>query len=361
MQSIHFLQDEIFLKKTIRTLKWLQQSIQRGQNGSAASFSLLEGWALPYPETTGYIIETLFNYHKELDDSHLLDLAIHCTDWLCTLQKTDGAFPGGLGINNPPQIFDTGQIIFGLTHSFIITNELKYKIALKNATQWLLQQLESNGSWQKFAYQKGYVPAYYTRVIWAILFANTILLEDAIEKKMRQALQYYTLKINTNHTVQDWAFSKGLPAPTHTVAYTLEGMLESAVLLNDKEIIHKVIKIADHIVQLYSKSGKLAGTYDETWQGDYTFVCVTGNAQLSVFFTRLYEITGVLNYLQIAISIFESIIDTQWTLPLRGIQGGIPGSEPIWGAYQRFRFPNWAAKFYLDAYLLLKQNAIIAK
>ena len=32
-----------------------------------------------------------------------------------------------------------------------------------------------------------------------------------------------------------------------------------------------------------------------------------------------------------------------------GIRGGIKGSHPIGGEYMRFRYPNWAAKFFMDA------------
>ena len=33
------------------------------------------------------------------------------------------------------------------------------------------------------------------------------------------------------------------------------------------------------------------------------------------------------------------------------IRGGIPGSDPIWGDYLYNAFPNWAAKFFVDALL----------
>jgi hypothetical protein len=29
--------------------------------------------------------------------------------------------------------------------------------------------------------------------------------------------------------------------------------------------------------------------------------------------------------------------------------GAIKGSHPIWGGYDPFRYPNWAAKFFADA------------
>ncbi len=31
------------------------------------------------------------------------------------------------------------------------------------------------------------------------------------------------------------------------------------------------------------------------------------------------------------------------------VRGAIAGSYPIWGRYSRFEFPNWAAKFFVDA------------
>jgi len=34
------------------------------------------------------------------------------------------------------------------------------------------------------------------------------------------------------------------------------------------------------------------------------------------------------------------------------VRGAIAGSYPLWGRYLRWRYPNWAAKFFLDALLL---------
>jgi hypothetical protein len=36
----------------------------------------------------------------------------------------------------------------------------------------------------------------------------------------------------------------------------------------------------------------------------------------------------------------------------RDVRGAIKGSQPVWGAYSRMTFPNWATKFFLDAMLL---------
>jgi hypothetical protein len=37
-------------------------------------------------------------------------------------------------------------------------------------------------------------------------------------------------------------------------------------------------------------------------------------------------------------------------------RGAIAGSVPIWGAYSRFEFPNWAAKFFADALMMDLDN-----
>ena len=37
------------------------------------------------------------------------------------------------------------------------------------------------------------------------------------------------------------------------------------------------------------------------------------------------------------------------------IRGAIAGSHPIFGSYERFKYPNWATKFFVDALLALNE------
>ena len=39
----------------------------------------------------------------------------------------------------------------------------------------------------------------------------------------------------------------------------------------------------------------------------------------------------------------------------KGIRGGIAGCYPVWGGYIQYGYPNWAAKFFIDALLLIEQ------
>ncbi len=360
MNQPEFLREDVFRRRTRRTLHWLQRSIEQGGGGSAACYHLWRGWAAPYPETTGYIIETLFDYGNYLQEKQWKNLAIKCTDWLCSIQRQDGAFPGGVGIEGEPLVFDTGQIIFGVTRAHIETGEKKYKFALERAVHWLLNHLEPDGSWRKFAYVPGYTPSYYTRVVWAILYANQVLQQIEVEQKMQRALDFYLQKISPNRSIQDWAFAPGEAAFTHTIAYTLRGMLESALLLKNSDLLVHPLSVLDKIVALHQQRGRLAGRYDANWRSDHTFSCVTGDAQMSVLLARAYQITGKEIYLKTAIKIFEQTAKQQWTLPIPGLHGAIPGAAPVWGAYQRFRFPNWAAKFYLEGYGILRSVYLIS-
>lgn len=345
-----------FEKRTKATLQWLEQSIKATDyQGSAACFHLWRGWSAAYPETTGYIIETLFNYAAYYNKKQYKDLAISCADWLCTLQRADGAFPGGIGMKGEPVVFDTGQILFGLTRAYKETEDIKYHQALVKAVHWLLQILEADGSWQRFAYINNYIPAYYTRVVWAILHTNNILKNNTIIQKMRQALDFYIEHVNSNKSVKNWGFREGEAAFTHTIAYTIRGFLESAYLLQEEQYIITAQQIVNKVLELHHKNGKIAGRYDENWQGDYTFECVTGNAQLTIVLARLYQITNEINYKNDANHIFQRTFSQQWLVSNNNLYGAVPGSMPIWGAYQRFTFPNWAAKFYLDAYLITHQ------
>jgi hypothetical protein len=37
------------------------------------------------------------------------------------------------------------------------------------------------------------------------------------------------------------------------------------------------------------------------------------------------------------------------------VRGAIAGSYPIYGRYERLKYPNWATKFFVDALLMLAE------
>ena len=103
---------------------------------------------------------------------------------------------------------------------------------------------------------------------------------------------------------------------------------------------------------------RLAGTYDRGWRGDYTFTCLTGCAQMSLVWGRLFELTGDARYLNGVLKLNDFLVTLiDLTSPCLGIRGGVKGSHPLWGPYMTCRFPSWAAKFTLDA-LFQEEDAL---
>jgi uncharacterized protein YyaL (SSP411 family) len=313
----------------------------------------LRGWSAPYPETTGYIIETLLDYYAVLQEDWLRDYALAGADWICTLQRPNGALPGGLGTEGKDSVFNTGMMLFGLHRAYLFTQNHKYLNTTNRAADWLLESLSSDATWKQGAYVEGYIPAYYTRVIWALLSLNETLQRADIQDAMQKAMSFYKHSFNDNGTVKNWAFRANEKAFTHTIAYTQRGFLESARFLKDESLLKIAMTIALTLMEDFDKNGKLAGAYDENWQGDYSFRCNTGNAQLSLNLSRLSQLTDNQVFAKYAQLFFKTVECAPSTLPFRGYRGAIAGSKPIWGAYQPFQYVNWAAKFWLDAAFLL--------
>lgn len=338
--------------RTDQVLHWLLRSIAiHGGNGSAAFAHLWKPWAPPYPETTGYIIETLFDYGKD-------EAAFSCADWLCTLQKSDGSFPGGVGMQGPPVVFDSAMILTGLIAAYRNSENQNYFKAIEAAVNWLLGQLSAEGTWQTNTYFPGYSTAYHSRIVWMVLEAGRILPSSALQTNMKKALDHSLSLALPNHAVRDWGFAPGQAAFTHTIAYTLRGWLEAGTLLQAPRAIEQAAGTARKLLEIRTINGKLGGSYDDRWQGDDRFICVTGHAQLSIVLARLFQMTGDPDFLRGARLLFADIAKSPCLLPTRQLHGAVPGSLPWWGGYQPWRFPNWAAKFYLDAAKLLTDLSI---
>ena len=333
-------------------LDWLLTSIRiNGGAGSSAYYQLLKGWSLPYPETTGYIIPTLLDYHDYLEERPLFEAAESCARWLVDIQREDGSFPAGLGGRGEPVVFDTAMILFGLTAIHQRTGETGYREAVQKAIGWLLRQLGPEHRWTAFAYVPGYEPAYYTMVVWAILQAGRIVEQHGLKEKIARIMDRYRQWINPDSSVANWGFHPDSPALTHTIGYTWQGFLESALILEDKKLIGGCLEAGMRMVEIHQKKGQLAGTYDQNWNGNYAFKCLTGQAQFALFLRRLAEISGEKVFKTVSMEWIEDLGRYPSKLPVPGAKGGMAGSSPVWGPYQRFKYLNWAAKFYLDAVL----------
>lgn len=345
--------------RALPTLKWLIKSFEvTNFEGSAHNYSHWlnggDGWVEAYPETTGYIIETLLDYDLVFPEYKLKALARKQCYWLLSQQFSSGAFPSGKIGGSTPSIFNSGQILFGLMDGWKLTQKEEFHEAIISCVEWLIAQLDNDNKWSNYNWVEGHNPAYLTRVIWPILQAAELLGQDQWTQWIYPCFEYYRRQRNENYSYKNWGFYPKQASYTHTIAYTLRGLLESALLLGSNETVLDLEGTASKIVEIYRTRGFLAGSYTEDWQGDYSFICVTGHAQLSLFFSRFFELTHKVEYQEMASSLFRDIeeIPSKNNI-VHSLRGAVPGSVPIHSQYNRLRYPNWAAKFYLDASLSL--------
>jgi hypothetical protein len=123
--------------------------------------------------------------------------------------------------------------------------------------------------------------------------------------------------------------------------------------LSAKNYLDSALKTTDVLLNLFNTHGFLAGSYNKHWGSRDTYSCLAGDAQTSIIWLKIFEITKNMKYLLSARKMNQYLKTTQ-NLNSRGkaINGGIKGSQPVYGKYFSFSFPNWATKFFIDALLL---------
>src|ERR1700675_4573968 len=338
---------------------------QRPDGGIAAYYSLLTGYSESYPEVTGYIIPTLYDFGRLTGDlvaRHAIYLA---TDWLVSLQTTSGAFPAGLhrsaggpASDAQPSVFNTGQILQGLVRAHAETQTaMRNAKILKSAVaagDWLAAIQQADGSWTGPAAYQGTAHTYYSMVSWALA---QLAAESGNPRHAAAAdrnIDWVLAHVQPSGWI-DGINLRGHPAYLHFIAYVIQGTLECGILRQRDDAIEAAAKPAWVLLRKFETHKRLLGTYEPDFRGGQRFACLTGNAQMSCVWLRLFEVTGDLRYLNAALKMNEMLKQLLPVKGRRGVVGGVAGAYPIWGAYQPMRFISWGCKFLADA-LMMEQR-----
>ncbi len=84
-------------------------------------------------------------------------------------------------------------------------------------------------------YQAESIPSYYTYAVAPMLDVWQSNQDPAIRQAAERALGAILDRRLPNGAFREWGFREGRPAFTHTIAYTLAGLLDSARILDDWE------------------------------------------------------------------------------------------------------------------------------
>ncbi len=344
--------NDFHIRKVIDWLVLAQNITKNG--GVSKGYNLFGGWLPSYPETSGYIIPTFCDYADLVHNRKYLKICEEIADWECSMQLKNGAFKAKkLKDNYTYYIFDTGQILLGLIRVY---RELKKKIYINcaiKAGNFITENQDERGTWKTYTFQN-ISHAYNVRVAWALLELFLITNEEKFKFSAIKNIEWTLKQITKNY----W-FKKinHINAPlTHFISYTIRGLLESGIILNDSRLKKISLNSALQLLNYFEKHKNLPATFNSEWKSKSYYSCITGNAQLSIIWLRLFQIFRNKRFLFNAKELNNQLKQKQ-TLDkkFKYIDGAIKGSDPIWGNYARFTFPNWAAKFFCDALILEKK------
>ncbi len=364
-------------------VEWLfnaQDATQVG--GVSAEYSFSWGWRWPYPETNGYIIPTLFDFANHYNDSPLAsecrDRAVNIADWLLRIQLPTGAYVSGFfpamkgslanKASSPqkPSAFETGQILMGLSRTYEETGEKRYLEAALKAGNWLASNQQPDGSWTVSL--RGVPHSYDSYIAWPLAKLWQLSGDRAHQQAARKCLDWCLSQQQENGYFDKCSHTRDELPWTHAIGYTMEGLLETGIILEENKYAEAVLKPAEALLKVYSikgfksfyeqQKGVLPARLDHNWKSKDKFSCLTGNAQVSLVWSKLYLLTKNIRYLNGALKLNDDLKALQnLNSGNKGIRGGIKGSHPIYGLYASFRFPNWAAKFFIDA-LIVEEKAM---
>ncbi len=350
---------------------WILQAQEAGADGGVpALYNILSrAWTPSYPETTGYIICSMLRAANSRlgDPVRLRESAGRMGKWLLSTQMETGAFPAGyIDLPDPqPAFFNTGQILKGLTDLIQAGQDPDGTFARSAAAaaRWMMEQQDADGAWRRGASPLTTEPlhTYYVRAAWPLArYGKACGVPEAVKAGVRHAEWVLSLQDQ-----DDWFphmnFSVGQFPYTHTIAYTIQGLLEIGVLCDRREFREGAERAARRMLALQDTgTGALCGQIKPAYQPAAKWTSTTGNAQMAIIGFRLAEITGDGNWRAAAerLNRFNSSIQSlNHRDPDR--RGGLLSAWPGRMGYTPYQCTNWTQKFHLDALMAEMGTSIV--
>ena len=337
-------------------IQWLcraQDHSQSADGGVARHYSVVDGWAVSYPETTGYIIPTFLSEGSLSGNESLLTRARAMLDWLVDIQMPGGGFQGGVVGASPkvPVTFNTGQILMGLARGAGQFELQKYLAATRSAADWLVASLDDDGCWRKHPspFAAPGENTYESHVSWGLFEADRVIPKSGYGEAGLRQIRWVISKQQPNGWFSG-CISPHIDRPlTHVLGYVLRGILEAYRFSPDPDVLLAADKLARPLLNRLEPDGWLAGRFNSRWEPGAPWVCLTGTAQIAYCWFMLYEITSDDRYAEAGRRANAFLRRTLIHSGDPNTIGAIRGSWPINGEYGQYQFLNWAAKFFIDS------------
>ncbi len=346
-----------------RGLEAAAQWLARAQDatdcdGVSANYDVTKRqWAGAYPETTGYIIPTFLRYSHVSGNREYRERALRMAVWESDIQLPEGGVRAGTmdATRIVPTIFNTGQVLFGWLAAWQETQDTRFRDSVVRAADWLSAAQDPDGAWRRFAspFAAHALNTYNTRVAYALAEAGHALGEPRYLDAAVRNVQWALTQMRANGWLENNDLEDNERPLTHTIAYATRGILEVGLIAADGAFVDAAAHIARSVAQSQRRDGALPGRLDSAWRPASRWTCVTGNAQMAIIWHRLAAATGDTSWKPAAENAIRFNLSIQnLTSVDGGVRGGMPGSHPLKGGYMKNRYPNWAAKFFMDALML---------
>jgi hypothetical protein len=343
---------------------WLLRA-QKGtpDDGVAHSFDIrAQKWTASYPETTGYVIPTLYDYAKLYNAPQYAAAARAMTEWESEIQMKDGGVRAGTMDAEivAPTIFNTGQALFGWAKAYLETGDEGFRVALIRASDWLVAAQDDDGAWRRFAspFTSSKLNSYNTRSSFGLVRAYEAVGDVRYLEAAIKNVEWTVARAFPNDWLPDncLTINADLTALTHTIAYSIRGILEVGLAAGRTDFIERAHRMARHVALRQRADGALPAYYTPEWDTKVGWTCVTGNSQMAINWLRLAQLTGddaLIGHAKRANRFNMSIQDL--STGDERVRGALKGSHPVNGGYMTYKYPNWATKFFMDG-LMLEQH-----
>lgn len=338
-------------------IKWICSAQDKTSDSGVSQTFLVktQHWAPSYPETTGYIIPTFYSYASLTNRQDILQRALQMANWECEIQtECGGVLAGAIGDSDQPTIFNTGQVLFGWVRAFEEISEERYREAAINAANWLCDVQDQDGCWRKFGspMTNKLINSYNTRTAWGLVRVYQITNEQRFLDAAIKNIEWALTQRNKNGWLAQNCLQDDEQPYVHTIAYAMRGIMEVGNYASRHDFMEQAVIMGDALLHALPANGSLPGRFDANWRPTVKWSCLTGDAQMAINWSRLYQITGQDKYRDAASQILLFLKSTQKLSGDENEVGGIKGAHPINGGYHPWQLPNWAAKFYADALML---------
>ena len=274
--------------------------------GVARHYSLETGWSSSYPETTGYIVPTMLAYHYLRHDQLARNRAKRMLDWLVSIQLPDGAFQGGMIDERPiiPMTFDTGQILIGLAAGVREFGDV-YRDCMRRAGDWLVHSQDPDGCWRRHAatpFALAGEKTYEAHVAWGLLDAQRLEPGRRYAEAALANVRWAIGRQQGNGWFEDCCLTDHTRPLSHTIGYTLRGIIEAYRFSGDMSLYLAARRAAEGLLTALAEDGWLAGRFYSDWSPAVRWSCLTGTAQIACCWLLLYQQTGDPRYRDAALA-----------------------------------------------------------